>query len=107
MAAILLLLPKPNVERKIADRIDLGRRELLNEPIQTPDDYRRVSQSLTRWRQYNVELLKRLFTDDSVANEFDATIHFIFGGMPQPLAQKVQELHQDTDDLHQSAPVDS
>jgi predicted nucleotide-binding protein len=95
MSAILLLLPKFDVQSKIRDRIDVGRRELLNEPIQTPEDYRRVSQALTRWRQYNVELLKRQFTDDALADEFDARIHFVFGGMPQPLEQQVQELHRD------------
>jgi predicted nucleotide-binding protein len=94
-----LARPRNVVRARLEERIDIGREALLNEPIQSPSDYRRVSQDLARWRKFNQELLKSLFTDDEPAEEFGRQLHFVFGGIPQPLDQQIEELHRDIETL--------
>jgi predicted nucleotide-binding protein len=90
--SILLLLKKDSVQQQIAKRVD-GGQNLLNEPIQSPEDLRRIEQDRIRWHQFNIDLLKRLFSEESIADEYGTPIRRVY--YPDTFAQAIQTLHRD------------
>jgi predicted nucleotide-binding protein with TIR-like domain len=92
MGALLLLVAKEAAHQQLAARVDEGK-ELLNEPIQSQDDYRRVRDNQTRWNAYNVQLLKTLFDDSAIADEYTPKGPGIY--FAKTLPQSIQDLHRD------------
>jgi predicted nucleotide-binding protein len=93
LSAILLLLPREQVRQKIEAQVDAGQ-ALLDEPIRSDADLRRVEQGQTRWRRYNIDLLKTLFDDEGeISKEFGRVGPAIYA--PKPLSGLVQDTHRD------------
>jgi len=79
--AILLLLPRSDVEGKIEARIALGH-ALLNQPINNYEDLRHLESDEKVWHSFNAELLRNLFTSEQPAEEYEETGNSMGGGMP-------------------------
>jgi hypothetical protein len=92
--SILLLLTKDAVRQQVTERISLGN-GLNNEAIHVPDDLTRLRHDHTRWHRFNVDLLKKLFSDDSVADEYDRRLHVMYA--PETFLQSIQSFHDDTE----------
>ena len=92
MGALLLLVAKEAAHQKLVARVDEGQ-ELLNEPIQNQDDYRRVGQARTRWNDYNVQLLKTIFEDPTIVAQYVPNGPGVY--FPRTLQQSIQDLHRD------------
>ncbi len=69
-----LVVSRSEAEEKIKAQIDKGRQiinQLIppNRPFFANDDHRdKTKTECNKWSSYNIELLKRLFSDNSIAN---------------------------------------
>ena len=64
-----LAQPRPEVAAQLQERIDKGK-ELQARPIQSRGDIEAYENDAQKWREYNSDLLVRLFTDDSMKKEY-------------------------------------
>lgn len=64
-----LLVSQEEAADRINDRINKGR-EFLNSAIQTSDQLAAIEREYAKWSDFNKELLKRLFTNDSLSQEY-------------------------------------
>ena len=64
-----LAQPRPEVTAQLQERIDKGK-ELQARPIQSRGDIEAYENDAQKWREYNSDLLVRLFTDDSMKKEY-------------------------------------
>jgi hypothetical protein len=90
-----LVVSREDAEAKIQDRIQKGQ-ELRNREINAWDQLDGTRKDYYTWTEYNAELLKRLFTNDSLAQEYQG-IAFGIGGSPLPLGEEVRFLRRDID----------
>lgn len=85
-----------DASEKITKRIEIGD-ELLAKQIRSWDDLEIAQKESYRWTDYNGELLKRLFTNETLSEEYEGSSRFLMafvGGEPS--------LSEDTDDLYRS-----
>lgn len=68
-----LLVSKEDAEAKIADRIEKGE-ELHDRQVHDWEGLRAARRDYDRWSDYNDELLKRLFTNESLAREYSQPV---------------------------------
>jgi hypothetical protein len=87
-----LVVSREDAEGKIQDRIQKGK-ELLNRQITVWEEMKAARNDYYKWSDYNKELIKRLFTNESLAQEYEG-IFIGFGGTPT-LAQEIKELRGD------------
>ncbi|OHE81929.1 MAG: hypothetical protein A2X76_03140 [Lysobacterales bacterium GWF1_69_6] len=66
-----LSLPRAEVEEKLAARISAGR-EIQNLGILSEEGLEGARAKRTKWNAYNIELLKRCFEPDSIAEEYES-----------------------------------
>jgi predicted nucleotide-binding protein len=66
---VTLTSSREEVAEKLAERIRLGY-EIQNRTPQSPDDMGQYILDIGKWRDYNLQLLKRVFTDSSVYREY-------------------------------------
>lgn len=85
-----LLISRAEAQKRLADRIDLGRR-LLEAPIASVETYETAQQRVRKWTDFNTELLQRIFDNDSFAKEYNW--HPGFGSVP--LNPGLEELIED------------
>jgi hypothetical protein len=64
-----LARPKAEVEKRLKERIKGGER-LLSQELTNINDLKAVGYAYSRWSEYNGELLRRLFTDERLADEY-------------------------------------
>jgi predicted nucleotide-binding protein len=96
MSALLLLVARDQAQQRLETRVDKGR-ELLGEPLQDMPDCQRVSEAMASWHQYNVELLRQMFSDGTVSGEYAKPLSYL-GGV-QTLPQRIQSIHRDIERL--------
>jgi predicted nucleotide-binding protein len=65
-----LVVPRTEAERKIKTQIEKGC-AIRDEVINSDADLQKRRAERTKWTKYNIELLSRLFDDDSIAKEYD------------------------------------
>jgi hypothetical protein len=92
-----LLRPKDEVKAALQTQMDRGRVELLEAPIGSEADYRRVDQSMRRWQNYVVDLLNTLFDENGPAEEFNRRLRVMY--VAQPLQGQIDDLHRDVETL--------
>lgn len=90
-----LVVARADAEAKIADRIALGN-ELVGRSIRSWDELKGIRQDFYKWSDYNEELLRRLFTNGTLADEYAQAVRMVgvFGGPPN-LREDVEEFHDD------------
>lgn len=64
-----LLIPRAEAAEKISAQIEKGR-ELIKTDIYSHEFLEKVKSNKTKWVDYTAELLKRIFDQESIANEF-------------------------------------
>jgi predicted nucleotide-binding protein len=64
-----LAQPRAEASQKLEDRIAHGI-EIQDRSIQSRADMESYKADTKKWQDYNVELLRRLFTDETIANEY-------------------------------------
>ncbi len=69
---ITLMVSKEEASEKIKNRIELGK-NMLTSPINSQEEIEDLKNKKATWSDYNVELLKRLFSDDSISKEYQST----------------------------------
>lgn len=69
---ITLRVSKEEASEKIKNRIELGK-EMLKSPIHSEEEIEELDNKTDIWSDFNIELLKRLFSDDSISKEYQST----------------------------------
>lgn len=65
-----LLTSREDAESKIQVRINIGN-EYYQKQISSEQEYNQLTDDVERWGKYNTELLKRMFSNDSIAEEYN------------------------------------
>lgn len=68
-----LARPRSEVAEQLTERIKVGN-EIQSRAIQTADDLGAYGADARKWMEYNYDLLKVLFTNDSIAKEYGSAI---------------------------------
>lgn len=89
-----LVVSITDAEAKIQDRIDKGS-ELLKAAINSWEQLEATRKDYYKWSDYNEEMLKRLFTNDSLASEYRSFFGAVVGGAPPSLAEEIHDLRKD------------
>jgi predicted nucleotide-binding protein len=92
-----LLVSHDDAAVKVRDRIERGK-ELLRRPVTNWEQIEETRKDFYTWNSYNAELVKRLFTNDTLSQEYSYIGPFFVGGGTPTLAEKVKDLRQDIDD---------
>ena len=69
---ITLIVSKEEASEKIKNRIELGKK-MLKSPIDSEEEIEDLKNNKASWSDFNVELLKRLFSNDSISKEYQST----------------------------------
>lgn len=69
---ITLIMSKEEASEKIKNRIESGKK-MLKSPMNNEEEIEDLKNKKASWSDYNVELLKRLFSDDSISKEYQST----------------------------------
>lgn len=67
----MLVKPRAEVEKKLQDRIEHGRK-LRDSEIQSKEELGQARKEQSKWDSYNVEYLKRCFNTEQIAEEYGA-----------------------------------
>jgi len=69
---ITLIVSKEEASDKIKNRIVLGKK-MLESPINSEEEIEELDNKIDIWTDFNIELLKKLFSDDSISKEYQST----------------------------------
>src|SRR5687768_4206175 len=86
-APLALTVSRAEAESRVRDRIEKSK-ELLARPLASWEDIERVKKEYSKWSAFNTELLKRLFTNESISDEYTRFFGFMVAGDPT-FAEKV------------------
>lgn len=89
-----LSVSRKDAETKINERIEKGN-ALKTIAISTWGQLESVRNEYYKWSSYNTELLKRLFSDTTLADEYSAFFGAVVGGGPPDLREDIKDLHRD------------
>lgn len=87
-----LQTPAGDARQKLAERIEKGR-QLLQVKVSSPEQLSEVQNEYYKWSDYNAELLKQLFSNESMAKEY--TFFGIGFIGERSFQEKVRELNSD------------
>lgn len=90
-----LRVPTGEARQKLSDRIEKGR-GLLQVNISSQTQLDKTQNEYYKWSAYNTELLKQLFSNESIAGEYSWFGIAFAGG--SSFQEKVEELHSDIKD---------
>lgn len=89
-----LLVPRPQFEETLADRIARGE-ELNALEIRSEPELEVANQAYYSWDEFNVTPLRRSVSLSTVADTYSSTPgFFVLGSGPDPLPKRVQEYHE-------------
>ena len=88
-----LMRSHEEVRRLLIERTEEGQR-ILGHPVQSTPDIEYVEDERAIWDRYNQQLLERLFSDKSVAEEYAHRGPTIVSGIPSP-QERIQEVHRE------------
>lgn len=98
--------PKPPLElnasreeakARLQDRIEKGR-ELRTTQIRSPQELESLQNDFDKWNSFNVELLKRLFTNDELATEYSYWGGGVISIYERSLGEKIADTYKDIDE---------
>ncbi len=93
-----LATARDEAEQKIAERIAKGR-EIRETPINSPQELDSAEKSYGKWNDFNVELLKRLFTNDELSEEYDRWAGSMVMSLGEKyLGEKVSDFYEEIDE---------
>lgn len=92
-----LAMSREDAKTRLQERIEKGL-ELKQHRVETREQFEELSNNFSKWDAFNSELLKRIFTTDEMANEYD-----VWGAMSvvmrEPsLGEKIAKVHKRLDD---------
>lgn len=88
-----LKAPAGEIRSRIGDRIEKGR-AILEIQIDSKEKLEGARNEYYKWSAYNTEMLKQLFTNNSLAEEYESWIGIGFI-QEQSMYQKIKEFHED------------
>lgn len=90
-----LTVPREEADRQLSEQIEKGQAILAMGVGNTPElESARTARSI--WSDYNAELLRRLFTTDAMAHEYQDRLGIAFLGH-STLAEKIRDLRDDVE----------
>lgn len=91
-----LTIPTADARDKLAERIEKGQ-ELLALQIDSQAQLEQLKKEYSKWSAYNVELLKQMFSDESMSKEYSFWGGFaVVGG--QSFGEEVEEFYSDVEE---------
>ena len=90
-----LTMTREDAKAKLQDRIEKGM-ELKRVQVNTPQSYETAMNEYSKWNSFNGELLKRMFTTEELADEYNWWGLAVLGGR-QSLGEQIAELGKDID----------
>jgi predicted nucleotide-binding protein len=91
---IKLLLPMGEATQKINDRISKGM-DILSLPIRNTIELELAKKKYWTWNDYNREMLRRIFTNEELSEEYSYRIGITLINPDQSLGEKIKELQSD------------
>jgi predicted nucleotide-binding protein len=85
-----------DAKSRLADRGDKGKK-LKDIPILSSENFDAARKEFYKWDSYNQELLKQLFTNEELSDEYAASFSF-GGGGSRYLPQEIRDFHGEIDD---------
>jgi predicted nucleotide-binding protein len=92
-APLRLLISVGDAHQKLSDRIEKGKR-ILQIEINSWDQLESAKKEYYKWSDYNKELLKQMFTNESMADEY-SWIGAVSISPERNLAHEIREFHSD------------
>ena len=87
-----LMVPAGEAHQKIAERIEKGK-AIIQIPISTEGALKQTRDEYYKWSDYNEELLKHLFSNESMAEEYYD--YFAVGVTGKSFQEKIEDFHSD------------
>jgi predicted nucleotide-binding protein len=91
-----LTMPREEASRKIAERIEAGT-ELKGRPIHDRQAFQDMQSSCSTWSEYNLEMLRQMFTSPRIAVEYSGGGGILAIGRQHALREQIDELHGSID----------
>ncbi len=95
---ITLIVSKEEASEKIKNRIKLGKK-MLKSTLHSEEEIEELDNKIDIWSDFNIELLKKLFSDDSISKEYQSTSGAMravpYGPYGSGLRVKVENLEND------------
>ena len=94
--AMELLVTRDDAKQKLQDRIEKGL-ELKGKPVNTRDAFDDLSNAYSKWNAFNSELLRRIFTTEEAAKEYDFWGVMVASMYESSLGEKIADVYKDID----------
>lgn len=95
-APLELLVSRDEAKTRLQERIEKGL-ELKQRRVDTRDAFDTLSNDFSKWDAFNSELLKRLFTNDELAKEYDFWGAMAISMREPSLGEKIADVYKDVD----------
>lgn len=89
---VKLLMPVVVARQKIADRIEKGK-AIIQIPVSSEPGLKKVRDDYYKWSDYNHELLKHMFSNESMADEYSD--FFGIGVTGKSFYEEIEDFHSD------------
>lgn len=91
-----LSVSRDEAKSRLQDRIEKGM-ELKKKQVANYEDFETLKHDYSKWDSFNSELLKRLFTSDELAHEYDWWGAMSVSMYEPSLAEKIADVYKDID----------
>ena len=91
-----LLVSRDEAKSRIQERIEKGL-ELKQRKVDTSETFDTLSNDYSKWDAFNSELLKRVFTSDELAKEYDFWGAMMMSMREPSLGEKIADIYKDVD----------
>lgn len=95
-ALLELLISREDAKSKLQSRIEKGL-ELKQRGVDTREAFESLSNDYSKWDSFNSELLKRTFTTDELANEYDVRGVMAIAMFEPSLGERIAKVYRDVD----------
>jgi len=95
-APLELLVSRDEAKARLQERIEKGL-ELKQRRVDTRDAFDTLSNDYSKWDAFNSELLKRIFTNDELAKEYDFWGAMAISMREPSLGEKIADVYKDVD----------
>lgn len=89
---VKLVMPVAEARQKIADRIEKGK-AIIEIPVSSEPGLKKVRDEYYKWSDYNHELLKHMFSNESMADEYSD--FFGIGVTGKSIYEEIEDFHSD------------
>lgn len=93
---IELLTSRDEAKNRLQERIEKGL-ELKQRRVDTRDTFEALANDFSKWNSFNSELLKRIFTTDELAKEYDSWGAMVVSMREPSLGEKIADVYKDID----------